>query len=143
MTPAHNARSGWGEPYRHLEVRNMLDSSGKAEVRVPEWPFSWLLPVATALLVGVIFVVDINTPLNFAFGMLYVAVVLLASRFCSPRNIILVGGRCIGLTGLVAVILGGAEAKLGDVSDVLIAMAVIAFTTVIGVRGKKVEESFF
>ena len=67
-------------------------------------PRSWrnatsaLLPAATAALATVIFIVDVLTPPEFGIAVLYVAVVLMAARFCQPRGVVLVAAGCIGLT---------------------------------------------
>jgi PAS domain S-box-containing protein len=68
--------------------------------QAPSWRSgtSALLPVATAAVVAGIFVVDMLTPPEFVVAVLYVAVVLLAARFCQPRGVVLVAAACIGLT---------------------------------------------
>src|SRR5271168_2903853 len=61
---------------------------------------SALLPVATAGLATGIFFTDILTPPDDAVAVLYVAVVLMATRSCRPPGVVLVAAGCIGLTVL-------------------------------------------
>jgi PAS domain S-box-containing protein len=56
------------------------------------------MPVVTAALTIGIFITDILTPPEFGVAVLYVAVVLMAARFCEPRGVILVAAGCVGLT---------------------------------------------
>jgi two-component system sensor kinase FixL len=58
------------------------------------------LPVATAVTPLVIFILDTVTPQDITFPMLYVAVVLMASSFCKPREVWLVVLGCAGLAVL-------------------------------------------
>jgi PAS domain S-box-containing protein len=64
-----------------------------------------LLPVATAALALGVFVVDLATPPTVAVAALYVVVVLLATRFCRARGVVLVATGCAGFT-LVAAVVG-------------------------------------
>ena len=50
---------------------------------------SALLPGATAALAAAIFVADILAGVDAALAMLYVAVVLMATRFCRPPGVVL------------------------------------------------------
>ena len=61
---------------------------------------SALLPVGTAALAAGVFVADTITRTDIAVAVLYVAVVLMAARFCRARGIVLVGAGCVGLTVL-------------------------------------------
>jgi PAS domain S-box-containing protein len=61
---------------------------------------SALLPVATAALAIGIFIADTVMVPEISVAVLYVAVVLMAARFCRPPGVVLVGAGCIGLTGL-------------------------------------------
>src|SRR5689334_9566260 len=63
-------------------------------------PTSVLLPGAAAALAAGIFVADTLTEVQIAVAVLYVAVVLMASRFCRPRGVILMATGCAGLTVL-------------------------------------------
>lgn len=61
------------------------------------------VPVATAVTAVTalaIFILDTLTPQDITFAMLYVAVVMMASSFCQPREVWLVFLGCVGLTVL-------------------------------------------
>jgi PAS domain S-box-containing protein len=61
---------------------------------------SALLPGATAALATAIFVADTITEIDIAIAVLYVAVVLMAARFCRPRGVVFVAAGCVALTVL-------------------------------------------
>ncbi len=116
----------------------MVGDAIKSEVRVLR-PSLWLMPAATALLAAIIFIADLSAPLNLAFCTLYVAVVLMASAFCSARVIVMVGAGCIVLSVAIALHLGGSVTNLSGMSNIVIAVAAIAITTFLVVRGKNAE----
>ncbi len=60
-------------------------------------PSSLLFPIATAALAIVIFVADTVTTKDLAVGSAYMAVVLMAARFCEARSLVLVAVGCIAL----------------------------------------------
>ena len=62
---------------------------------------SALPPVATAALAAAIFVADIVTQPGVTVAGLYVAVVLMATRFYRPRDVMLVASGCVLLTAVV------------------------------------------
>jgi len=55
-----------------------------------------LLPIAAIVLASAIFVADTLTDLEIAVSVFYTAVVLIAVRFCSRRDVIFVGMRTPG-----------------------------------------------
>ncbi|MGH6910725.1 MAG: hypothetical protein ACREEG_11105, partial [Phenylobacterium sp.] len=59
---------------------------------------SALRPVATAALAAAIFIADLLTPVGEAIAGLYVAVVLMATRFSRPRGVLFIAGGCVLLT---------------------------------------------
>src|ERR671919_372576 len=59
-----------------------------------------IVPIATAVLAIAIFVADTGTTKDFAIPTLYVAVVLMAARFCGARNLVLVAAGTVALTVL-------------------------------------------
>ena len=59
-----------------------------------------LLPIAPAAFAIGIFIADISTKLEVAVEVLYVAVVLMAARFCRARGVVLVAAGCVSLTVL-------------------------------------------
>jgi PAS domain S-box-containing protein len=96
-------------------------------------PTSALLPVATAALATGIFIVDILTPPEFGVAVLYVAVVLMAARFCQPHGIVLVAAGCIGLT--VVSYFASAETAI----NTAISIAAIGLTTFLALQGQSTE----
>ena len=102
-------------------------------------PRSWrnatsaLLPAATAALATVIFIVDVLTPPEFGIAVLYVAVVLMAARFCQPRGVVLVAAGCIGLT-VVSYFLS-AETAI----NTAISVALIGLTTFLALQSQSAE----
>ncbi|HTR64743.1 MAG TPA: ATP-binding protein [Terriglobales bacterium] len=62
------------------------------------------LPVATAAAAVAIFILDTVTPEDIMVSMFYVAVVLMASSFCKPREVWLVVLGCAGLTAIAYVL---------------------------------------
>ena len=56
-----------------------------------------LLPIATAAAAAGIFVADTLLSHELAVGVVYIVVVLMASRFCMGRTLLLVGAGCVGL----------------------------------------------
>src|SRR5262249_15709407 len=61
---------------------------------------SALLPTATAALAIGICIADILAGVDAALAMLYVAVVLMATRFCRPPGVVLFAAGCMGLAVL-------------------------------------------
>jgi C4-dicarboxylate-specific signal transduction histidine kinase len=84
---------------------------------------SYILPSAIAALALGIFIVDILTPPEFVFGVLYVGVVLLADRFCGPPGVLLFAAGCTGLE-LLDYFLGDTDA-----ANTAISIAAIGTTT--------------
>src|SRR5262245_27779141 len=58
------------------------------------------LPIATVLLASAIFIADSVTPVTVAVASFYVAVVLLASRFCGRSGVVVVATGCAAATVL-------------------------------------------
>ena len=96
---------------------------------------SALLPVATATLAAGIFIVDVLTPPEFVVAMLYVAVVLMATRFCQPRGVVLIAAGCIGLT--VVSYLLSAETAI----NTAISIAAIGLITFLALQSQSAEEA--
>ena len=94
---------------------------------------SALLPLATAVLAAAIFVVDILTPPDIVVTVLYVAVVLMATRFCQPRSIVLVAAGCSGLA-VVGYVLSAESA-----SNTALGILAIALTTVLALQTQSAQ----
>ena len=86
-----------------LSWRQRKDRAGtKMRLQARSWrsTTSALLPVATAALAIGICIADILTGVEVALAVLYLAVVLMAARFCRPPGVVLFAAGCIGLTVL-------------------------------------------
>ena len=94
---------------------------------------SALLPVATTALAAGIFIVDILTPPEFGAAVLYVAVVLMAARFCQQRGVVLVAAGCIGLT-VVSYFLSAENAI-----NTALSIAVIGLTAFLALQSQSAE----
>ena len=105
-----------------------------------QWKLSSaLLPVATAALASAILAADILTPPGVAVAGLYVAVVLLATRFCRPRDVVLVAVGCAILAVAAEfAALPGAEGIEGA-ANALAAIAAIGVTTFLALRGQSAD----
>jgi PAS domain S-box-containing protein len=101
-----------------------------------------LLPVATAALAIAIFVADRMTPLGVAVAGLYVAVVLMATRFCRARGVLLVAAGCAVLAVLSFLLArpGKPEDTEGAV-NALISIAAIGVTTLLALQGQSAERN--
>ena len=92
------------------------------------------LPIATAVAALAIFILDTVTPQDITFPVLYVAVVLLASSFCKPREVWLVFMGCVGLTVLSYVISPPTTLQVVGISNTILAVGAMALTAFISVR---------
>jgi PAS domain S-box-containing protein len=99
-----------------------------------------LLPVATAAVAIAVFAADRLTPVGVAVAGLYVAVVLMATRFLRPRLVVLVAVGCGVLTVLnyLLVLPSGRDAEEGVV-NVLASILAIGVTTFLALRGQSAE----
>ena len=94
---------------------------------------STLLPVATAGLAIGIFIADILTPPDAAVAVLYVAVVLIAARFCRPPGVVLFAVASMALT-LVSYFLGAETAV-----NTAISIMAIGATTFLALQSRSAE----
>jgi PAS domain S-box-containing protein len=100
---------------------------------------SALLPITTAALAAVIYVVDTIMAIDIAVAVLFVAVVLMAARFCRPRGIVLVAAGCVCLTVLSYALSAPAEAEPEGAINTIISIAVISLTTLLVVQARLAE----
>jgi PAS domain S-box-containing protein len=100
---------------------------------------SALLPVGTAALAIVIFIADLLTPVGVAVAGLYVAVVLLATRFCRSRGVVLVALGCAVLTVVSAVVARASGPDAEAAINSFAAIAAIAVTTLLALQGQSAE----
>ena len=100
---------------------------------------SALLPVATAALWLGVFTADTLTSIDIALPVLYVAVVLMATRFCPQRGVVLVGAGCVGLTGLSYFLSAPPGPEAEGIINNAISIAVIALTTFLALQSQSAE----
>ena len=86
-----------------------------------------------------IFIVDTITSLDIAVGTLFVAVVLMASRFLRPRGIVTVGLGCIALTLLSWYLEPRAESPTVAVTNEFLSIGAIALVTLLARQAKQSE----
>ncbi len=110
----------------------MSQTGHRAPVRAAA---SQLLPLSAVAVAAAVFVLDTITHTGVAVATLYVAVVLIASRFCRLRGLMLVAGGCAALTMFSYLLSRGPEEEgiVAGVND-LLALSAIALTTVLLAR---------
>ncbi|SIT53353.1 Multi-sensor signal transduction histidine kinase [Mesorhizobium prunaredense] len=94
-----------------------------------------LLPIATAAMAAGTFIVDTVDPNDISFPLVYIVVVLLASRFCYGRHLVLVAAGCVALLILSYLI----SPPIGPTQDALMRMSIRS--TVIAVTAYLVLQS--
>ncbi|HEX3525377.1 MAG TPA: PAS domain S-box protein, partial [Stellaceae bacterium] len=94
---------------------------------------SALLAAATAALAIGIFIADILTGVEVALAVLYLAVVLIAARFCRPPGVVLFAAGCAGLT-VLSYFLSGETAI-----NTAISVAAIGATTFLVLQSQSAE----
>ena len=100
---------------------------------------SALLPVATAALGLGVFTADTLTSIDIALPVLYVAVVLMATRFCPQRGVVVVGAGCVGLTELSYFLSAPPGPEAEGIINNAISIAVIALTTFLALQSQSAE----
>ncbi|HUK83533.1 MAG TPA: PAS domain-containing protein, partial [Verrucomicrobiae bacterium] len=88
-----------------------------------------MLAIATAVFAVGIFVADTLTHLTIAVAVLYVVVVLMASRFCQARGVLLVSVGCVSLTMLSAFVSRPAGEALPGLLNTFLSILAIGLTT--------------
>ncbi|HME69234.1 MAG TPA: ATP-binding protein [Myxococcota bacterium] len=96
---------------------------------------SLVLPIATAAFAIAIFIVDSITPVDFNLATLYVVVVLMASRFCPARRVLLVALGCACLTVLGFSLSAPGGSLLAGITNMVISLAAIGLSAFLVVRG--------
>ena len=87
------------------------------------------LPIATGVLATAIFIADTVTRIDIAVAVLYVVVVLLAAKFCSPSPVMLVAVGCVILTILSYLITRSSGPAVEGMVNTIIGIAAIALIT--------------
>jgi PAS domain S-box-containing protein len=98
-----------------------------------------LLPVATAALAAGIFIADMLTPVGHAVAVLYVAVVLMATRFFRPRRVALVAVGCAVLTAVSNLILRPSGLEAEGVVNTFTCIVAIGVAAVLALQGQAAE----
>ena len=97
-----------------------------------------LFPIATAAFAIVVFIADTTSNLEIAVAVLYVAVVLMAARFCRARGVVLVAAGCVGLT-VVSFFLTPHGPAPAAVTNTLISISTIGLTTFLVLQSQSAE----
>jgi two-component system, LuxR family, sensor kinase FixL len=92
---------------------------------------SFILPIATAMFAVAIFIAGTATDLAIAVAVRYVAVVLMAARFCQARGVMLVAAGCVGLTVLSYLLSRPSGPGVVGVANALLAILAMGLTTVL------------
>lgn len=97
----------------------------------------YFLPVATMLIAIAVFIADTGTVVETAFAVLYVVVVLMATRFLPARGVLLVATGCAALS-VVSFFLTPPPTQAA-IANLFISLSAIALTAIIGMRRRAVE----
>jgi PAS domain S-box-containing protein len=100
---------------------------------------SAIRPIATAALATAIFIADMLAPVGEAIAGLYVAVVLMATRFCRSRGVMLVAAGCAVLTLARALLTHPGGLEVESVVNMLMCIAAIGVTTVLALQGQSAQ----
>ena len=100
-----------------------------------------LLPIAAIVLASAIFVVDTLTDLEIAVPVFYTAVILIAVRFCSRREVIFVGIGCIALTLLSDIFTPQTSTSAAGVINTAISIIAIVSTTYLVLKIEAAERT--
>lgn len=100
----------------------------------PTLRMGWM--AAVAALCGLVFAVDTVLPFDMAIAVLYLVVVVFASSVFERRGLLMVGGICLGLTGLSFLISHIHDYDLSSVMRAVVSLAAIAVTTLLCLRNQ-------
>ena len=100
---------------------------------------SWILPVATAALAIVVFVVDTYfTDLEIAISVFYIVPVLMSVFFLQKRGVMLVSAACMVLTVVSYLLTPRGEPTAGLVNDTISLLAIgVTTSLVLKIESKK------
>ena len=100
---------------------------------------SALRPIATAALAAAIFIADMLTPVGEAIAGLYVAVVLMATRFLRLRGVVIIAVGCAVLTVLSTLLSRPGDPEAESIVNMVMCMAAIGVTTVLALQGQAAQ----
>lgn len=95
-----------------------------------------VLPTATVAVAIAIFVADTVTSIDWAVGVLYAVVVLMAVRFLSALGVMLVAAGCVGLT-VVSYALSPSIGAPAEVANTLISIGTILLVALLAVQAQR------
>ncbi|MET0332292.1 MAG: PAS domain-containing protein [Dyella sp.] len=113
----------------------MSQSTPLTAIRVNRW-----LPAVTAMGALCIFLLDALTPLDIAIAVLYGAVVMVASTFCSSSRLLAVALFCAGLT-IAAFFISHSLDELDEIDALgrcMVSLAAIFLTALLSLRNQRV-----
>jgi two-component system sensor kinase FixL len=106
--------------------------------RILGLPSAFMLSVVAVVLAIGVFVVDTVTPLEAAVAVLYVVVIMLASRFLPGLGVLLVAGICVALT-LLSFTLTHALDDTAALIRCLMSIAAITITTFLTLKNQSAD----
>ncbi len=123
-----------------LKVRGTVDPEERSlqvGKQRQQWPYGsagpLILPIAMAVVAGVIFAVDTVTDLEIAVAVFYVAVVLMAVGFWQRRRVLLVSAGCMALT-LISYLLTPTGDPDAGLVNFIISVSAIGVTTYLALQ---------
>jgi len=97
------------------------------------------LALATAVLAACIFALDTYFSVEISFSAFYTLVVLLAARFCGPKELILVTGGCLALTILSYALTPPGGAHVVGLANTSISFGTIVLSAILILKDKTRE----
>jgi PAS domain S-box-containing protein len=100
-----------------------------------------VLAIVAAAVTIAIFVFDSATPVEVTGGVLYVAVVLMAVRFCQPRGVVIVAAGCIALTVLSQFLSPGDPWGSTALINRFLGVSAIVVTTFLALKNQSAQKA--
>jgi PAS domain S-box-containing protein len=104
-----------------------------------------ILPIVSATFAIAIFIVDTITELDVAVSIFYVVVVLVATRFCNQRGVVLVAAGCVYLTMLSATMAHENEAPFNGFVNTfnnILAMVLTTFVVLVQIALRRTQQTY-
>jgi PAS domain S-box-containing protein len=98
-----------------------------------------VLAIVAAAVTIAIFVFDTVTPVEITGGVLYVAVVLMAVRFCRPRGVVIVAAGCMALTVLSLFLSSGDPWGSTALINCFLGVSAIGVTTFLALKNQSAQ----
>jgi hypothetical protein len=100
-----------------------------------------VLPIAAATVAVAIFVIDSSTPIEVNAAVLYIAVVLMAGRFCQPPSVLIVAVGCVALAVLSDCLSPGGWWTSTALINRFLSVLAIGVTTYLVLRIKQIQRA--